>query len=89
MLIHRWSLSVGIGLVCMPKCKWKEKVATFGTNTCRFLLHIARCGTLLLPNSEEILAVILNEDAIHCHDLGKLNAHTKHFSIPTIRRCIF
>src|SRR5258706_15177854 len=41
-------------------CKWKEKVATFGRNACRFLLHIARFGALLVANSEEILAVIPN-----------------------------
>jgi hypothetical protein len=41
-------------------CKWKEKVADFGTNTCRFLLHIARFGAILVANSEEILAVIPN-----------------------------
>jgi peptide subunit release factor 1 (eRF1) len=41
-------------------CKWKKKVATFGRNTGRFLLHIARFGTLLIANSEEILAVIPN-----------------------------
>jgi hypothetical protein len=27
-------------------CKWKEKVAAFGTNTCRFLAHIVRKAAL-------------------------------------------
>jgi hypothetical protein len=52
-------------------CKWKEKVAALGRDTCRFLPRIARKVTLPITHPEEILAVIPKEEAIHCHHLGK------------------
>src|SRR5256712_13175317 len=52
-------------------CKWKEKVAAFGRDTCRFLPRIARKVTLPITHPEEILAVIPKEEAIHCHHVGK------------------
>jgi len=45
-------------------CKWKEKVAAFGTNTCRFLAHIVRKVALSITEPEAILAVIPNEEEI-------------------------
>ena len=53
-------------------CKWKEKVAAFGRNTCRFLPPIARKVALPITNPEEILAVIPNEEGIRCHHLGNM-----------------
>jgi hypothetical protein len=44
----------------LQACKWKEKVAAFGRNTCRFLPRIARKGALPITHPEEILAVIPN-----------------------------
>lgn len=55
----------------MPECKWKEKVAALGRDTCRFLPHIARKVALSITHPEEILAVIPNEEAIHCHHFEK------------------
>jgi len=51
----------------MPLCKWKEKVAALGRDTCRFLPQIVRKVALSITQHEEILAVIPNEEAIHCH----------------------
>ena len=51
-------------------CKWKEKIAALGRDTCRFLLRIARKVALPITHPEEILAIIPNEEAIHCHHLG-------------------
>src|SRR5260221_6940994 len=48
-------------------CKWKEKVAALGRDTCRFLPQIVRKVALSITQHEEILAVIPNEEAIHCH----------------------
>src|SRR5260221_14371082 len=48
-------------------CKWKEKVAALGRDTCRFLPQIVRKVALLITQHEEILAVIPNEEAINCH----------------------
>jgi len=50
-------------------CKWKQYIAAFGTNTCRFLVHIAGKVALPMINSEQILAVIPNSEAILCHHL--------------------
>src|SRR5260221_1584377 len=48
-------------------CKWKEKVAALGRDTCRFLPQIVGKVELSITQHEEILAVIPNEEAIHCH----------------------
>ena len=48
-------------------CKWKEKVAALGRDTCRFLPQIVRKVALSITQHEEILAVIPNEEALHCH----------------------
>ena len=45
-------------------CKWKEKVAAFGRDTCRFLPHIASKVALSITQPEEILAVILKRKEI-------------------------
>ncbi len=55
----------------MPRCKWKEKVAALGRDTCHFVPHIARKVVLSITHPEEILAVIPKEEAIHCHHVGK------------------
>src|SRR5260370_42202070 len=66
-------LSDGCGCFCHIRellsihiiyCKWKEKVAAFGTNTCRFLAHIVRKVALSITEPEAILAVIPNEEEI-------------------------
>src|SRR6059058_451026 len=64
-----WRSSAGIAEARLQKCKWKQYIAAFGTNTCRFLVHIAGKVALPMINSEQILAVIPNSEAILCHHL--------------------
>src|SRR5258708_12107497 len=73
-LLQRKDICVRVCMFCIldkKMCKWKEKVAALGRDTCRFLPRIARKVTLPITHPEEILAVIPNEEEIHCHHLGK------------------
>jgi hypothetical protein len=44
--------------------------AALRRNTCRFLLSVVGKITIPMVNSEERLAAIPNEEAIHCRHLG-------------------